>query len=181
MLRQGFIHDKLDIKFLILYIMARVEAPIGFLTLTDLVMIDNGVDYFDFAEAVPELTEAGLLTCRDERYSITDIGRRDGAECESSLPPSVRAKCDEKLAELNAALRRAAQVRAQVLPREDGGCTLRLCLDDDAGNLLTLELCCPTEQQARYLANGFLARPEPTYNALLDLLIIQAEKERSHD
>ena len=26
--RFGFIHDKLDIKFLILYIMARVAAPI---------------------------------------------------------------------------------------------------------------------------------------------------------
>ena len=179
--RHGFIHDKLDIKFLILYIMARVAAPIGFLTLTDLVMIDSGVDYFDFTEAVPELVEAGLLSCREERYAITDMGRRDGAECESSLPLSVRAKCDGKLTELNAALKRAAQVRSQVLPRKDGGCTLRLCLDDDAGNLLTLELCCPTEEQANDLAEGFLAHPEPTYNAVLDLLLAQAEKERTHE
>ena len=30
MARHGFIHDKLDIKFLILYIMARVASPIDF-------------------------------------------------------------------------------------------------------------------------------------------------------
>ena len=36
MARYGFIHDKLDIKFLILYFMARVAAPIDFPTLTEL-------------------------------------------------------------------------------------------------------------------------------------------------
>ena len=49
MARFGFIHDKLDIKLLILYIMDRVAAPIDFDTLTDLSMCDNGVDYFQFA------------------------------------------------------------------------------------------------------------------------------------
>ena len=34
MARYGFIHDKLDIKFLILYFMARVAAPIDFPTLS---------------------------------------------------------------------------------------------------------------------------------------------------
>ena len=46
MARFGFIHDKLDIKLLILYIMDRVAAPIDFATLTDLSMCDSGVDYF---------------------------------------------------------------------------------------------------------------------------------------
>ncbi len=179
--RQGFIHDKLDIKFLVLYNMARVVAPIDFPTLTDLVMIDDGVDYFDFAEGVPELVRAGLLACEDNLYSITDAGRRDGAECESSLPPSVRGKCDGKLSRLNAALRRDAQVKAQVLPREDGGHTLRLTLDDDAGNLLTVELCCPTQDQAQRLGKAFRARPEAIYHSILNLLLAESEKESSHD
>lgn len=57
MARYGFIHDKLDIKFLILYLMARAAAPIDFPTLTDLTMCDDGVDYFEFTEAVAELVE----------------------------------------------------------------------------------------------------------------------------
>ena len=44
MSRTGFIHDKLDIKFLILYIMSRVAAPIDMPTLADLTMCDEGVD-----------------------------------------------------------------------------------------------------------------------------------------
>ena len=55
MSRPGFIHDKLDIKLLVLYIMSRVVAPIEFATLTDLVLCDDGIDYFDYAECVAEL------------------------------------------------------------------------------------------------------------------------------
>ena len=40
----GFIHDKLEIKFLILYITARVIEPIPFDTGWDLAMCDEGVD-----------------------------------------------------------------------------------------------------------------------------------------
>ena len=86
MARYGFIHDKLDIKFLILYFMARVAAPIDFPTLTELTVCDDGIGYFEFAEAVSELVESGHLTLEDGLYSITEKGRENGAACESSLP-----------------------------------------------------------------------------------------------
>ena len=53
----GFIHDKLEIKFLILYITARVIEPIPFDTVWDLAMCDEGVDYFDFAECLSDLNK----------------------------------------------------------------------------------------------------------------------------
>ena len=53
----GFIHDKLDIKFLVLYLMARVASPVDFATLADLTFCDDGVEYFDFAESVAELVD----------------------------------------------------------------------------------------------------------------------------
>lgn len=177
MARYGFIHDKLEIKFLVLYAMARVAAPIDFPTLTGLTMIDDGVDYFEFAEAVPELVQTGNLSLTDGKYAITEEGRKNGAVCEGSLPYSVRAKCSEKLARLNAALRRDAQVRARVAPREDGAFTLCLAMDDEAGSVLSLELCCPSREQADHLAGAFRERPEHIYNGILELLLAESEKE----
>ena len=177
MARYGFIHDKLEIKFLVLYIMSRAAAPLDFSTLTDLTLIDEGVDYFDFAEAVAELVESGHLELtEDGRYVITEKGKKNGMVCESSLPYSVKSKCSRRLVELNAELRRDAQVRAQILPREeDGTCTLRLSLDDGAGNLLTVELLSPSEDQAERLAEGFRSHPEQVYNGILDVLLREAE------
>lgn len=177
MARYGFIHDKLDIKFLILYLAARTAAPVDFPTLTDLTMCDGGVDYFEFTEAVSELVETGHLALEDNLYTITDKGRRDGAACESSLPYSVRHKCNGNLARLNSVLRRNAQIRAQVLPREEGGFTVRLTLDDDSGNLLSLDLFSPSQEQAQRLTGAFQARPERVYNDILSSLLESGEEE----
>ena len=61
----GFIHDKLEIKFLILYIAARVIEPIPFDTVLDLAMCDEGVDYFDFSECLRDLVKTEHLTVSD--------------------------------------------------------------------------------------------------------------------
>jgi len=171
MARQGFIHDKLDTKFLILYLLARAAGPVDFATLTDLTMCDQGVDYFEFAEAVSELVQTGHLEKRDETYVITDKGRRDGEACESSLPYSVRRKCNSAIAKVNITLRRNAQVRAQVREREEGGCTVSLALDDDSGALLALDLFCGSTQQGRRLAEGFRDHPEQIYYDILTTLL----------
>ena len=183
MARYGFIHDKLEIKFLVLYIMSRAAAPLDFSTLTDLTLVDEGVDYFDFAEAVAELVESGHLgLSEDGRYVITEKGKKNGTVCESSLPYSVKSKCSRRLVKLNADLRRDAQVRAQILPHEaDGTCTLRLSLDDGAGNLLTVELLSPSEDQAERLAEGFRSHPEQVYNGILDVLLKEADAAESKE
>ena len=164
MARHGFIHDKLDIKFLVLYIMARVASPIDFHALTDLTMCDDGVDYFEFAEAVSELVETGHLTLEGDLYAITDKGRTNGAACVN-------------LARINGILRRNAQVRAHVEDRPEGGSTVKMELDDDKGNLFTLELFCGNREQARRLARGFKEEPERVYNDVITALL-EWEKNR---
>lgn len=179
--RYGFIHDKLEIKFLILYITSRAAVPLDFATLTDLTMIDEGVDYFEFAEALAELVESGHLELKNDRYSITEKGRKNGAACESSLPYSVKNKCSRRLTKVNAALLRDAQVRAQIFAHgDDGTCTLRLSLDDGEGNLLTVDLLSPSHEQAEHLAEGFKTRPEQVYNGILDVLLSEADNVREN-
>ena len=117
MSRFGFIHDKLDTKLLVLYIADRAAGPLSFDTLTDLAMCDEGVDYFQFAEAVAELLESGHLSQNEEHYAITDKGRQACAAGESSLSPVIRRRCDQRLAPLNQALKRSAQVRAELRPQ----------------------------------------------------------------
>lgn len=177
MRRYGFIHDKLDIKFLVLYILSRTAAPVNFSSLTELTLCDDGIDYFDYAECVDELVTSGHLTLKDSLYEITEKGRRNGSICESSLPYSVRLKCDKSLAKLNTVLRRNAQVRAEVLPQKDGTFTLRMILDDEQGNLLTLEMLTVSTEQAEQLGKRFRAKPEMIYNGIVDLLTSTDEEE----
>lgn len=166
----GFIHDKLDMKLLILYIMDRAAGPISFDTLTDLAMCDDGVDYFQFAEAVSELLESGHLSQDEENYAVTDKGRQACAAGESSLSPVIRRRCDQRLAPLNQVLKRNAQVRAELRPHS-GGVDICLTLDDDAGRLFSLTLLAPSQSDAQQIAEQFRRHPDTVYNAVLKALL----------
>ncbi len=176
MSRPGFIHDKLDIKFLVLYLLSRTAGPVDFPTLADLAFCDNGVTYFDLVEAVAELVTTEHLTLEDDRYAITEKGRRNGKICEENLPLSVRRRCDRGLARVNAALRQSAQVRTETLPGEDGSAVLRMILDDENGNLMTLDLLTVSEEHAAHLAERFRERPERLYQGILQVLLEDPEE-----
>ena len=170
MARIGFIQSDLDLKLLVLYIMDRAAAPITFNQLLDLALCDAGVDYFSLTQAVSHLVETEHLSQNDELYSITEKGRRNCQICAETLPFSVRRRCDENLISVNEQLRRAAQIRGELLPREDGTFTVRLALDDDAGNLFTLELLTPSQEQGNQLIDRFKSGPESMYSTLVNTL-----------
>ena len=158
----GFISDKLEIKFLILYIAARVIEPVPFEVLQDLAMCDGGVDYFDFSECLADLVRTEHLSLRDGLYAITQKGRDNSAICESSLPYSVRLQVER--------LRRNALVTASTTPREKGGYTLTLSLSDELDNVMRLELLVTKEDIAKELEKRFKKNAEGIYSKIIHLL-----------
>ena len=174
---RGFIQDPLEIKLLILYILARVEEPIDLPTLTDLALCDEGVDYFQFSQALADLRETGHVELVEGHYSITPKGRANGAACESGVPYSVRVKCDRSAAELNAILRRNSQIRATAIPRAGGGNTVTLSLSDDSGVVLKLDMLAYSQDQVDRLTTNFKAHAEQIYNAVLSDLLADYDKE----
>lgn len=170
MARTGFIQNELDLKLLVLYIMARAAAPITFLQLLDVALCDAGVDYFSLTEVVGHLVETGHLEQEGELYAITEKGRRNSEICESSLPYSVRMHCDDNLVKLNAVLRRAALVQTDLTPNGDGTCQARLYLADDSGPLMELKVLYPSLDQGQDLVRRFQEAPEALYHQIMGLL-----------
>ena len=153
----GFIHDKLEIKFLILYITARVIEPIPFDTVWDLAMCDEGVDYFDFAECLSDLVRTEHLTLSaDGLYAITDKGLRNSRICESGHLYCVRRK---------------SQVKASTEKRPNGTYTVRLELSDDMGSVMDLRLAIPREDMAAMLTERFQKSPERLYGEIMRALM----------
>lgn len=174
---RGFIRDKLEIKFLILYLAARLEEPVPFDVVLDLALCDEGVGYFDFAECLADLVKTEHLTLSEEGlYSITDKGLRNSRICETSLPYSVRLRCDGNVAECNRKLRRARQVRASYQKRPNGTYTVHLSLADDAGSVLDLKMVAVREEMASLLVERFRRAPEKTYGKLIGVLLEEPQQ-----
>lgn len=168
----GFIHDKLEIKFLILYIAARVIEPVPFDTMLELTLCDDAIDYFDFSECLADLVRTEHLTLSDEGlYAITDKGRRNSEICESNLPYSVRQRCSRNLEECNRRLRRKRQVKAASVRRPNGTWAVSLSLSDDVGSVMELELMLVQEETAKRVEKRFRQNPERLYSQLVELLL----------
>lgn len=172
---RGFIHDKLEIKFLILYIAARVIEPIPFDTVLDLTLCDDAIDYFDFSECLADLVKTEHLTLENDLYAITEKGMRNSQICESSLPYSVRLRCDKNLTVCNRKLRRKNQVQASTEKRPNGSCTVHLSLDDDLGNLMDLKFMVIQEDMGKLIEKRFRKNPEKLYTKLMELLLTEDE------
>ena len=58
MQRLGFIHDMMDVKVLILYVMTRVNYPVTIQQIYELCYQDDCLSYFDVCTAVPEMVSS---------------------------------------------------------------------------------------------------------------------------
>ena len=167
----GFIRDKLEIKFLILYIAARVSEPLPLEGMQELTMCDDGIDYFDFSECLNDLVRTEhLRVTEDGRYVITDKGRKNSGICESSLPYSVRQLSDRHIAAYNKEALRRQQVQSHVTQRKNGTYTVTLKLRDDVDSLMELELMVADKESGQALAERFQREPEKVYGQIIGLL-----------
>ena len=178
--RVGFIQDKLEIKFLILYVAARLIEPVPFEAMQELTMCDDGIDFFDFSECLSNLVESQHLTLSDDGlYAITEKGLHNGAICESSLPYSVRLRADKNITIYNQKLKRRAQIKSDIQPRPNGTFTVTLAFnDDDDQPLLKMDLMVPKEVMAKELAERFQRNPEQLYSGVLNTLFAEPDEKK---
>ena len=163
------IHEKLDIKILILYILSKLPGGVELGTLNELCGSDDDVGYFDFAECLGELVESGHVEKSASGFAITEKGKRNVSEVSGSLPFSVREKADRALAPVAAALDRLGLIKCSHESGE-GGVTVSLSMSDGVGDLIDLKLLCPDEQRAVQMEKNFRAKAEEYYKSISDML-----------
>ena len=176
MQRLGFIHDMLDVKVLILFVTARASYPMTMQEIYELCYQDECLSYFDVCTAIPEMVESGHLKQVDDGYQITDKGRKDGAVTEDSIAFTVKQKAENAVARFNRQLRRSSRVKTQIVPRESGDYSVIMALDDEYGNLMTLELVAPDQRQAVRLGKLFEKKAEQVYNVTMAELLDEEDE-----
>ena len=177
MRRLGFIHDMLDVKVLILFVMARVNYPVSSSEIYELCYQDDCLSYFDVCTAIPEMVTSGhLKELEDQKYAITEKGKADGSLTEDSIAFTVKQRAENAVAKYNRQIRRRSFVKTQVIPRDNGDYSVIMALDDEMGNLMTLELVAPDQRQAVRLGKLFEKKAEMVYNLTMTELLDDEEE-----
>ncbi|MDY4231929.1 MAG: DUF4364 family protein [Candidatus Faecousia sp.] len=168
----GFIHDMLDVKLLVLYIMARVNYPVDLQKIYELAYQDDTLSYFDLAQAVPDMVESGHLEeTEGKRYLITEKGREACAVTEDAVAFPVMQRAQAAIDRFNREMRRSSFVKTELIRRDAGDFTVRMTFNDEVSELLKLELMAPTQKQAHRLATAFSEKAEVIYKVIMDQLL----------
>ena len=166
---RGYLHDKVDVKVLILFILARIDTPLSTQEIFEVAYQDDSLNYFVLAESLPELVETGHIDESETGYTITEKGARNADEVESSLPFSVRSKALRLLEPIVERMRRAAMIGASHTVGDDG-CFVKLSMSDGAGDIIQLRLLCADERQAEKIEKNFRKGAEGYYHKIIELL-----------
>jgi hypothetical protein len=167
----GFIHEKIEIKMLILFVMRRLSEPVAMDVLTELTMCDDGIGYFDVTDCISKLVKSKHLNMEGDNYSLTAKGARNGEILEENLPYSVRIKAEEATALVRAARNRNSMIKTQCFTDDKGGHRVALSLSDGISEIISMELYVAGQQQANSLIKGFRKNAEKIYHAIIEMIM----------
>ena len=175
MKRIGFIREKEDIKFLILYCMTFLHEPITMSNLADMSMCDNAFGYIEFANAARELVDSGHI--KEEflngsyYYSLTYKGRATSEVFEKELPSPVRDAARKSAARVIHAIKRDAAIVTEQTTRSDGTLGVKLAFMDEDVPVFGFELMVMDKNQGELFIKNFREHAETIYKRMVDVLL----------
>lgn len=174
----GFIHDILDVKVLILYVMSLVETPVSAQTIYEFCYQDESLSYFDVQASIPQMVTSGhLMQQDDDLYVITEKGRGAGEVTWDAIAFPVRERARIAVENYNHNQKREQFLRSSIEEKENGTCVVHLGLDDMDGPVMDLAITAPSLQQARRLEKSYHANAERVHQSVMAALLGGASKK----
>lgn len=166
----GGLWNKNDIRILICYILASVNAPLSGEDISRILQGKALANYFEASDALAALEKLGNVE-RDGSgcYTVTKTGREIADSLDATLPLSVRDKALEAAVTLLADARAERENRVDIAETEKG---YRVDCHISGGEmeLMSISLYVPDEAQAEMVKRNFHRDPAGVYKLLLSSL-----------
>lgn len=180
--------DKVEIKLLILYILhqAKSVAKQPYLTrqfLSDFIMQNIEVSYFDMQEAIPALAEDGFLMQytknHKETLEITKTGMDTLGFFYKKLPLSIRDKIDAEIYQSLVEYKDNASVVADYWADNPRSFTAGLKIFEDDNLSFQLNVSFTNADDAQKLTRKFKEKPEWFYQKVIQICAEAIEECKS--
>lgn len=172
--------EKNDIKIFILYLLKNLNYPLDFNTISDIVIQDEFVNYFDFAECFGELLDSNNIEqiMREnpengklgEYYAITETGKNVVDQLQSNLLNIIKEKSLKSAMRLLSFKTRGSDVKCSYTECSDGKYNIKCEVTEGGVKLLDLGLVVDTKYQLDKMMYNFNERPEVVYRGIISLL-----------
>ena len=171
---QAPLKDKDDIKIFILYLLRNIKYPLEFSTINDIVVQDEIVNCFDFAECFAELLEAGNIeenkTESGLKYHITEQGIHVSDNLYGGLLRSIRDRGLRSAYRLLTFRDRDAKTMSEITETADGSFVFECGISESGKDVLTLKIAVTDKKRVQQMKYYFDEFTEEVYADVLSVL-----------
>lgn len=170
----GGLREIADVKGLILYLLKEADCVLKEVQLTDVLMEDGLVEYFDYTQAKDQLLMSGLIDIASLEdtgsYRITHRGREVVDEYEKKIPYNVRSRTLEAL-KRNLRQKKEEGDICTDIRQTQSGYLLDCHVSEDGETMLSYQVLVPDHKTAFYAAERFKENPSFYYQKILELVL----------
>ena len=167
--------EKNDIKIFILYPLRNIGYPLDFTNVNDIMVQDEFVNYFDFAECFAELIDTGNVAESVNEdgvtvYSVTEKGKEVSESLESDLYMLIREKSLKSALRLLDFKKRGSFSKCSYKELPDGkfefSCKIVECREE----IFNCTIKVDNKKMLDRMLYNFDNRPETAYRGMISLL-----------
>ena len=171
----GGLTNDFEVKILICFLLKKIEQPLSFDQVNEILQKTGFVNYFEFVEAVSELqkTEHVLLTTDEngqEVFQLSEIGEAMAQTFHHTLPLTVREKTVESARELIQMQKQLEETEVRYHAVNDGY-ILTMKLKVIGSDLMDLSVFVPSEDECVEIRERIYADPLLLYKTLLAVMM----------
>lgn len=166
----GGLWSQNDIRILICYILASVDAPLSEEDISEVIQGRALANYFETADALAALEKLGHVVRNEEGFQVTGTGRQVADGLDTSLPLAVRDKALEAALLLLEKGRARRENSVEIRQEEKGYRVICRVSGGQDLELMAVSLYVPDRAQARMVEENFYQDPNHIYKLLLTAL-----------
>jgi predicted transcriptional regulator len=168
-----------DSKLLILYILQKINNPISYKELLELVISISDMNYFDFQQFLQDLLEDKFilksLHNEEEIIELTNEGRYALDLTIDMLPGILKLKVDSSFKEKYNKIKDEFSVFAEYTPLTETNFSVKCKIIENNLTIFNLEANAGSREQAKTIVDNWNNHADDIYPQILNILTKQAD------
>lgn len=170
----GAIKDITEVKFLILYVLSYCDRPIALSLLSEMLLKDSLVDFFDTTTALSEMLKTGHVKTgtvdSEDSYECTPLGLEAISLFQKTLPYSAREKAIIAAASILKKMKQDSEIVAKFEKLDESRYMVSLFVVEGLKPMFSINLTAPSAEQARIICDNFKNNTAKICSSVIKLL-----------
>lgn len=160
-------------KLIVLLILKEIDIPLTTGQITDIVLENNLINYFDLQQCLVELEESKMIVRfgNKEMYKATEMGLKTVELFISRIDSKIRSTIENYTLKNKEKIRLETQVRSDIIKKSNTEYIVNLKVVEKDIELINLSLNVVSSEQAKLICSNWENKYYQVYDQIMNILI----------